>query len=229
MEKKRIILSVGGSIIIPSGGFDTAFLKQFRTLIKREIKKGNQFILVIGGGNTAREYQAALKQTIRATADERDWIGIHTTILNAQFVRLFFKEDAYEEVITDPTKKITTDKPIIVAAGWKPGCSTDTDAVLLAETYNMKQVMNLSNISHVYTQDPNKYSSAKKIERIGWNEFRSIVGNTWSPGKSAPFDPIASKIAEKLGLTVSILNGKNLANVKKAIEGDEFDGTIIHP
>lgn len=227
MANKRIILSVGGSIIIPVEGFDTAFLKQFNRMIRSQVEDGKQFILVIGGGKTAREYQTSLKTTVRANAEDRDWIGIHATRLNAEFVRLMFQDIAHSEIITDPTEKLSTNKPLVIAAGYKPGWSTDNVAVLLAKTYGATHVMNLSNISHAYTKDPSKYRDAKKIDVIGWKEFRKIVGNTWDPGKSAPFDPIASKTAEEAGVEVSILGGMNLANVKKAIEGKPFDGTRI--
>ena len=42
-------------------------------------------------------------------------------------------------------KKVKTNRPIIVAAGYKPGCSTDYDAVLLAKTYSAKELFNFSN------------------------------------------------------------------------------------
>jgi uridylate kinase len=223
----RTILSVGGSIIIPKGGFDTPFLKQFHRMIRGQVQKGEKFILVIGGGITARNYQAGLKDVVRSNAEDRDWIGIYSTVLNAQFVRLMFRDIAYHDVIQDPTVKVNTTKPLIIAAGWKPGWSTDNVAALLAETYGVKHIMNLSNIAYAYTKDPNIYKDAQKIDNISWKEFRKIVGNTWDPGKSAPFDPIASKTAEAAGIAVSILDGKNLANVKKAIEGKPFDGTRI--
>ena len=159
-----------------------------------------------------------------------DWIGIHTTVLNAQFVRQVFAEHAYRDVITNPTKKVRTNKPIIVAAGWKPGCSTDYDAVLLAKTYGAKQVINLSNIDYAYNKDPRKYPDAQKIETIDWITFRNqVVGHTWKAGNSAPFDPVASREAQKLGLTVAILNGTDLSNVSNALIGKRFRGTIVGP
>ncbi len=222
------ILSVGGSIIIPKTGFDIPFLKQFRTLILSEIKKGQKFIITIGGGATCRQYQEAARQVNQPNNEDLDWIGIHSTIFNAQFVRFLFKDVAHKDIITDPTKKIKTNKSLIIAAGWKPGCSTDNDAVLLAKTYGAKELYNLSNIERVYDKDPNVFSDAKPIEQIDWKTFRKdIVGNDWDPGKSAPFDPIASKTAEKMKLQVKILQGTNLPEVRKALAGKKFIGTII--
>ncbi len=227
--KKRIIISVGGSIVIPTTGFNVSFLKKFRQLIIKHVKKGNEFILVIGGGSTCRDYQQAAKKVQPKLSDkDLDWIGIHTTRFNAQFVRYLFKDISAEEIITDPHKTVKTKKPIIIGAGYEPGHSTDMDAVLLAKKYNAKTVINLSNIDYVFTKDPSKYRDAKKIKEIDWKTFRKdIVGNKWDPGKNAPFDPIASREAEKIGLTVSILRGTNLKEVGNAISGKNFKGTII--
>lgn len=222
------ILSVGGSIIIPKTGFDIPFLKKFRAMILDRVKKGDRFILVIGGGATCRQYQDAAKQVVKMSDEELDWLGIHTTIYNANFVRFLLKDVAYEQVITDPHKKVSTRKPVILAAGHKPGASTDIDAVYMAKTYGATELLNLSNIEYVYNKDPRKFADAVKIEKIDWKTFRKeIVGDTWVPGANAPFDPIASKHAQKLGLKVSILQGTNLKEVKNALTGKKFRGTVI--
>ncbi|PLX28947.1 UMP kinase [Candidatus Parcubacteria bacterium] len=229
MKKKDVkIISVGGSIIIPKTGFNVPFLKKFRQLILSEVKKGTKFVLIIGGGATCRQYQDALKKTVRLKDVDLDWMGIHTTMVNAQFVKLLFQDDAYKDVITDPRKKVKTNKPIIIAAGYKPGWSTDMDAVLMAKAYGAKDVINLSNIDYVYDKDPAKFKGAKKIESTDWKTFRrDVVGNTWDPGKNAPFDPIASREAQKLGLKVAILKGTNLPEVRKVLAGKKFKGTVI--
>lgn len=221
------ILSVGGSIIIPKTGFDSAFLKQFRALILKQVKKGKKFILVIGGGATARQYQAGAIDMGVKHKDDLDLIGIAVTKLNAEFVRVLFKEFAYTQVIYDPTKKIKTSKPIIIAAGWKPGCSTDTDAVLMAKTYSVKNIFNLSNVDYVYTADPKLDPTATKITNITWKDFRKIVGDEWNPGANVPFDPIAAKMAEKLKLKVGFLRGGDLVEVERALTKGIFNGTSI--
>lgn len=229
MKTNYKILSVGGSIINPPSGFDIPFLKKFRKLILDEVKKGQKFILVIGGGASARNYQQALAKVTKVPKTDLDWMGIAATNINAKFVQLFFGDHAYKDVISDPRKKVKTNKSIIIAAGWKPGCSTDNDGVLLAKTYGVKHMLNLSNIAYAYDKDPNKYKSAKKIESMDWATFiKEVVGTEWDPGKSLPFDPIASKTAKKIGLSVSILNGTDLANVKKALNDKKFNGSYIH-
>ncbi|KKQ28248.1 MAG: hypothetical protein US42_C0001G0099 [Candidatus Magasanikbacteria bacterium GW2011_GWC2_37_14] len=222
------IISVGGSIIIPKTGFDIKFLKKFRQLILGRVKKGEKFVLVIGGGATCRVYQEALTSVVKLPNTDLHWLGIYTTWYNAEFVRLMFGNWAHDKVIKDPTQKIKTKKPIVIAGGWEPGFSTDTDSVILAKQFGAKELLNLSNIDYVYDKDPRKFKDAKKIEKIGWQEFRKkIVGYKWLPGKNSPFDPIASDLAQELGLKVSVLNGNNLKEVEKALNCKPFKGTII--
>ena len=53
---KPIIISLGGSIVVPDK-IDYNFLKKFRALILKHVKKGKRFVLICGGGATARLYQ----------------------------------------------------------------------------------------------------------------------------------------------------------------------------
>ncbi|PIR03939.1 MAG: UMP kinase [Candidatus Magasanikbacteria bacterium CG11_big_fil_rev_8_21_14_0_20_39_34] len=221
------ILSVGGSIIIPKTGFDITFLKKFRKLILDQTQQGDKFILIVGGGATCRQYQQALHAVSKQNNDVLDWLGIYSTWFNAEFVRMMFGKDAYEKVIKNPKEIIKTKKKIIICGGERPGQSTDAVAVKLAQNFQAKEIFNLSNIEYAFDKDPNKYKNAKKIENISWKDFRKIVGNTWSPGFSAPFDPTASKLAEKLHLRVSIVQGTNLPNLGKALRGQKYKGTVI--
>lgn len=221
------ILSVGGSIIIPKIGFEVEFLKKFRDLILDRVKLGEKFILVIGGGATCRQYQNALREAGVADDLALDWMGIESTYLNANFVRHLFGAAVYEKVVVKPMRIVKTDKSIIIAAGFKPGWSTDTDAVLLAKAYGAKEIFNLSNVDYVYDSDPNVNPNAQKFENLSWKAFRKIVGNKWVPGANVPFDPIAAKKAAKLGLKIGFVRGSNLEEVKIALSGGIFRGTVI--
>ena len=222
------VLSVGGSIIIPKTGFDVVFLKKFRAVILDRVKKGDKFVLVVGGGATCRQYQNAAKEAFKISQTQLDWLGIYSTWFNAEFVRLMFGDYAYGKVINSPHKRIKTNKPLIISQGYKPGWSSDYTAILLTKTYGAKTMINLTNVDYVYDKDPNVFPDAKKIEKISWKDFRkNIVGYKWVPGANVPFDPIASGMAEKNKLTVKIVNGKNLGEVKRVLEGKKFKGTVI--
>jgi len=221
------IISVGGSIIIPPEGFNIEFLKKFRELILKRVKLGEKFILVIGGGSTCRKYQQAAKESAEVSNVDLDWLGIYATHFNARFVGLLFNGWAEQELIINPTKKVKSPKSVLIAGGWKPGCSTDYDAVLLAKTYGAKEVINLSNIDYIYDADPRQNPQAKKMENLSWAELRKIVGDKWIPGANLPFDPIAAKTAQKLGLTVKFAKGTDLACLEDILYGRVFSGSLI--
>lgn len=221
------ILSLGGSLIVPASGIDYKFLRQFRQLILREVKSGHRFFIITGGGLTARDYIKAAASVGALSPADGDWLGIHSTRLNGHLIRTILADVAHPEIITNPLKKLKARKPVVVAAGYKPGWSTDYVATLLAKEYRIKTLLNLSNIDYVYDKDPNKFPQAKAVREISWSAFRKIVGNKWSPGLNAPFDPVASKLSQALGLKVIILNGHQIRNLEKCLAGQKFKGTII--
>lgn len=223
------VISLGGSIIAPDK-VDFTFLKQLnenlRTYLKKDKKR--KIILVCGGGAPARVYQEALRNIIDdAPSEEQDWLGIRATHINGQLVKAMFSDLCTDNLITDPTGHINFKGQVLVAAGWKPGFSTDNDAVILAERFEGKLIINLSNIAKVYTDDPKTNPEAKPLDTISWEEFRLMVGNNWTPGKNTPFDPIASKRAEKMNMKVVCADGRNIKNTMAILNGEEFIGTVI--
>ncbi len=224
--KEMIILSLGGSLIYPKE-IDVGYLKKFRDIILFYISQKKRFGIITGGGWICREYIKKANEVTTLQNPQNDIIGILTTRTNAQLVREIFGNLAYKDVIIDYSKKIATDKPIIVGAGWIPGSSTDKDAVLLASMFSAKKIVNLTNVDYVYTKDPQKFSDAKAVKKTTWKGFKQIVGGEWKAGMNLPFDPIAAALAEKGMMTVIILNGANLENLQNYISGKEFVGTII--
>jgi len=228
---ERIVMSVGGSLIVPQKGIDTEFLQKLNQFIRDQIAKNStrQFFLSVGGGTTARNYRDAGEKAVghTLTRDDLDWLGIHATRLNAQLARTIFQDIAHPYIIKkyEIIRKVT--EPIVVAAGWKPGWSTDYCAILLCEDYDARTVINLSNIDQVYDKDPKQFEDAKPIEKMTWEEFRKLVGDDWVPGMHAPFDPIAAKKAQEIGVKVVVLNGNNFDNLEKYFKGEKFLGTTI--
>lgn len=232
MKKKDniIVVSLGGSLIVPDE-IDWGFVRNFKKIIKKQITKGSRFIIITGGGKLARRYQdAAVNVTKKLTDDDRDWLGIHATRMNAHFIRTIFRADAHPVINKNPNDLedfFNFKENILVAAGWRPGFSTDYDAVVLGEYFGVKKIINMSNIDYVCDKDPRKFPDAKKLKNISWADFRKMVGDKWDPGMNAPFDPIASKLADKAEMEVVILNGKKLKNMENCLEGKKFNGTVI--
>jgi uridylate kinase len=217
-----IVISVGGSIIVPDRP-DYFFLREFKNFVIRHEKR---FIIVCGGGKTNSYYNEAAKRVSNISSDDLDWIGIMATRLNAELVRAVFGKLAHPEVIYDPHQSLDFKEKVLIAAGWKPGCSTDYDAVLLAKRFKVKEILNLTNISYVYDKDP-KLPDATKLFEVSWKEYRKIIGNKWTPRLNSPFDPVASREAQKSKIKVAVLKGTNIKNVENYINGKIFEGTVI--
>ena len=222
---KTIVLSLGGSLICPDN-FDFNFLNKFKKVIEKYTKKNYKFAIICGGGKLARTFQEIASKSSKLNNEELDWLGIHATKINAYLVRSIFGNNAEDFIVSNPNKKISFKKNIVIAAGWLPGWSTDYDAVLMAKNLGVKEIINMSNINYVYDKDPKKHRDAKKIERISWVNFNKLISKKWKAGLNAPFDPIAAKEAQKLKMKVSII-GRDLKNFENLLNGKKFRGTVI--
>lgn len=220
-------MSVGGSLIVPDQ-IDTTFLASLKKLINDEA--GKRFVIIAGGGRTARRYQDAADSLHGLDKEDLDWIGIHATRLNGHLLRTIFKDIAHPVMVTNPDDVL--DAPpntrVIIAAGYRPGASTDLRAIQIAERVGAKKVINLSNIDYVYTADPRTDKTATPIKDISWPDFRKLIPSEWDPGLSSPFDPVASREAESKGIEVACINGDKIDELRKYLNNEEFVGTRIH-
>lgn len=232
-NKDIIIISLGGSLIVPDE-IDSKFIIKFKEVIESQINKGYRFVIIAGGGKICRKYIQAAEEVGVIDNEEKDWLGIHTTRMNAHFIKTVFKKYAHPRINKNPRTKedlmdhFTGGEKIMVAAGWRPGWSTDYVATILAQRLGAKKLINLSNITYLCDKDLNKFEDAKEIKKISWIEFRKIVGDIWDPGMNAPFDPIAAKLAQESNLEVAIIGGADLKNLTAYIDGKDFQGSVIN-
>lgn len=225
---ETIVMSVGGSLIVPDQ-IDTTFLQTLKTFIDTQTATGRRFIIIAGGGKTARRYQDAAAAVCTLTSDDLDWMGLHATRLNGHLLRTIFRDIAYPAVITNPDEicDVPESAHVVIAAGYRPGCSTDLRAIQIASRIGARRVINLSNIDYVYTADPRTNPEATKIETISWTEFRALIPTEWDPGLSSPFDPVAAKEAELQNIEVAIINGNHPTALGDYLAERDFVGTRI--
>lgn len=230
-RKKTFLLSLGGSLIVPNGGIDTEFLSRFNKFIRRKTAQGCRFFIVAGGGATCRHYQQAASIICgkKITDKDLDWLGVHSTRLNGHLLRTIFRDIAYRYLIKhyDLIDKKALDYKVVIGVGWQPGFSTDYDAVLLAQDYGLKLLINMSDTDYIYDKDPDKFPEAKPLKKISWDRVIKMMGKKWTPGLNTPFDPIAAQLAKKIKLRVINCDGRDLENLDNIIEGKKFKGTVI--
>lgn len=227
MPKQTIVIDLGGSILSPKlGQINFRLLADFKRIIRKESSK-KRFIVVVGGGGLARAYQNRAREINIKKNEELDWLGIRSTQLNAEFLRIFLGKLAFSDLITSENQKINWKRGVLVSGGWNPGHSTDYIAVKLAARYKAEKIIIGTNIDYLYDSDPRKNPAAKKIEQISWEGFYKTVNRKWEPGMSVPLDPKAARLGKDKKIPLMFLNGKNLANLEKAIQGKPFRGSII--
>jgi uridylate kinase len=224
--KKTIVIALGGSIVHPDE-IDTTFLKNFKKFLAPFLKQGIKFVLVVGGGKLARRFQDAASKVTKLTDDDKDWIGIHATRLNGHLLRTVFR-DVADPVMIDHRGQIPTLKhPVTIAAGWRPGWSTDYVAMQIAADFGAGEAIIAGKPSHVFDKDPAKYARAVRFESLTWPAYRKLVPRTWKPGLHAPVDPIGAALGEKADIKAIIIDGRDLKNFGALIKGKEFKGTVI--
>jgi len=234
MENKNkdfIVIALGGSIVV-SNKVQIAYLRRFYDFISDQIEKGKKFIIIVGGGSTARKYQEAALHVSELTDEDKDWLGIHSTRLNAHLLRTIFREFAYPKILTNHNKPITgrdLDKyALFVASGSRPGWSTDYVAFRLAHRFKTREVIIATKVPYVYNKDVGKHEDAIPIENLSWEQYKKLLpSKKWIPGMKAPIDPVATEFASKHNLKCVLLRGTNVKNFKKYLNDDKFRGTII--
>jgi len=84
--EKLIIISLGGSLIVPEE-IDAKFVSNFKKTIEEQIADGFRFVIVTGGGKIARNYIGAATKIGEIDNEEKDWLGVHATRMNAHFIK----------------------------------------------------------------------------------------------------------------------------------------------
>ena len=233
MLKDPFVLSIGGSLLIPRREdgvvkINDAFVEALSSFsVARIENEADRFIYVVGGGAISRIYQDSAFHVAEISSEERDNLGIMVSHLNAEYLKIIFKDLAHPEVIKNPEGDIDFKNKILLAAGWKPGRSTNHVAILMAKKYGIKKVVSLSNIDAVYDDDPRLNVNAKRYTSLTWDQYRSSIPKDWSPGLHTPFDPIASKDAQESGISVAVMSGDSFRNVGHCLDNKVFEGTLI--
>lgn len=224
---KTVVVALGGSIVYPEG-IDIQFLKNFKKFLVPFLKRGIKFVLVIGGGKLSRNFQeAAARVSNKVTDEDKDWIGIHATRLNAHLLRTIFR-DVADLVVIDMRGKIKKLRaPITIASGWRPGWSTDYIAMRIAADFGVHEAVVAGKPGHVYNKDFTKHAAAVPFSELTWCEYRKLIPAKWKPGLHAPVDPVGAALGAREGIKAIIIDGRNMKNFGALLKGKEFAGTII--
>lgn len=228
MQKRVIVLSLGGSLIIPDE-VNVKFLKEFKKTILKNTGK-YKFVIVCGGGSIARKYISALRNS--DTDEELQSLsGISATRMNARFMTYFFNRDPeYGMPHTIETLERYIKKHDVVFCGaleYKPNQTSDSTAAEIARHFKTSFI-NLTNVQGLHDKNPKLYKNAIFIPKISWKDFYKMANKTkFKPGQHFVLDQTASKVILKDKITTYLL-GKNLKQLDNLLNNRVFKGTIIN-
>jgi len=227
MKKSMIVISLGGSLIVPDK-IDIKFLKEFKKIIQKHARE-YKFIIVCGGGSVARKYISSLKE-LSINEKLQSFAGISATRMNARFMSYIFHINP-EKGIPHKMKNLRKyiKKQDIIFCGaleYKPDQTSDSTAAEIAQKLK-SDFINLTNIAGLYNKNPLEHKNAKFISKISWIEFDKMANKIkFKPGQHFVLDQTASKIILKNKIKTYIL-GKNLKNLDNLLDNKKFKGTII--
>ncbi len=224
---EKWVISLGGSRIAPKGEkIDYEFLKEFRKLILKH--KSKKFVVVTGGGSTARKYIGALRK-LHKGIKKQSQTGIAITRFHAGILAKLFGKPANDSIPENMKKvqNLLRKNQIVFCGGlrYKSEGTSDGTAADLAGFLNCKFI-NLTNVKGIYTTNPKKDKNAKFIKQITWKDFHKMAEKIkYEAGQHFVLDQIAAKAISKKRIPTYIVG--SLSDVKNIIEGKNFKGSLI--
>lgn len=225
----KIVISIGGSILAPDGA-DYEYINKFSSVI-RELAKNNdnRIGIVVGGGKVARKYIESARK-FGANEFFSDLIGINATQLNARILIAAISDISNLEpcqTIMDAGREMRNNS-VVIMGGTHPGHTTDCVAAMLAEYVNADVFMIATSADYVYTKDPRKYEDAKKLEKLSFDDLIKISGQVpMGAGSSTVVDLVAANIMKRSKIKTIVLHAADVENLKAAVLGRKFTGSIV--
>lgn len=228
MQKRVIVLSLGGSLIVPDE-IDVNLLQKFKQILRKH-EANYKFVIVTGGGSIARKYISALRQENKPEILQ-SMAGISVTRMNARFMTYFFGKDASEGIPHDmhQVRNLLVKNELVFcgALRYADKETSDTNAAKLAHFLNC-EFINLTNVDGLFTSNPKENKNAKFIPSISWKKFLERANKIkYTPGMHFVLDQSAAKIIKEHKIKTYIL-GKNLKNLDNLLAGKKFKGTTIY-
>lgn len=223
-----MVVSIGGSTLL-TGAEDAEYVSGLADLLKTAGERG-PLVVTTGGGRIARTY-IELGRALGLTEVELDEFGIEVTRLNARFLasRIGPPCPAHPPTtVAEAVLEVHRASPVVMG-GTEPGHTTDAVASLVAVRLRAARLINATDVDGVYDRDPHLDPTAVRIDRMSWGEFRGMVerNTTLEAGQSFVFDRLGADLLARAGIPLSIVKGRDLANLAAALEGRPFRGSRI--
>ncbi len=231
---KRVLLKISGEALCKpgTGGIDGERLRRLAYEVKLVVDLGVQVCVVVGGGNIVRgtaiakdspieestgHYMGMIGTVINALAvqDTLESIGVPTRVQSAIAVDRVCEKFIRRRAI----RHLEKGRVVIFAAGTgNPFVTTDTGAALRCAEIGVDVLLKATKVDGVYTADPLTDASAKRIERLTFNE---VIDK-----RLEVMDVSAVDMCQRNRVPIIVLDVNQPGNMRDVVQGKKV-GTLI--
>ncbi len=234
MAYKRILLKLSGEALMgdQQNGIDSKRLTQYAEEIKKISCKGIEIAVVVGGGNIFRGVDGEASGISRV---QGDYMGMLATVINAMALQSMFEEFGLYtrlmsglkmEQVCEPfirrraIRHLEKGRIVLFGAGiGNPYFTTDSTASLRAIEIEADVILKGTRVDGVYSEDPEKNSTAKRYSKISFQEAYEQNLNI--------MDMTAFTLCQENNLPIIVFNMNTVGNLQKIVAGENI-GTLIH-
>lgn len=233
---RRVLLKISGESLQGEkklAPYDPAAVRSVAERIVEAKSLGVEIALVVGAGNLWRGLAGSDGGKMdRVTADHMGMLG---TVMNALCLRDAFRTSGisahvhcsvdmrpfaakFDLELADRQMK---DGDIVLFAGGtgSPYFTTDTASALRALENGCDAILKATKVNGVYTADPMKDPSAKKLERLTFDEALA--------GHYKVMDSTAFSLCADNALPIVVFNFSEPGALKKVLSGDFSAGSVV--
>ena len=224
----RAVVKLGGALFRREP--DVAALKAMGKTLSSFVEKGNQLVVVAGGGENARTYIGAARK-LGAEESTCDLLGIQITRANAELIRLALGSTASSKIPTtlSDLPHFAGSGKVVVMGGLQPGQSTNAVAALAAEITRSEVLVNGTDVEGVYTEDPKKNPKAKLIRSVDAEKLLSwAMGGEVFAGRYELLDPLAIKIMQRAKIPTRFVSLERPENILDALNGKDIGTRVVY-
>lgn len=206
---------------------DTSYIRKLAKILIG-VSARHKLYVVTGGGRIAR-YYINVGRDLGADESYLDELGIEVTRLNARVLITALGDHSFHAPPKNYDEALHAGRThsIVVMGGVSPGITTDAVSALLAERVKAKRLVNATSVDGAYTADPKKDPEAKRIPTMTHSELISLVGHSTGAGPNNVFDPVGARVLQRSKISLSIVDGNDMVNLRDALEGKKFKGTLV--
>jgi uridylate kinase len=234
-KRKRILVKFSGEALAGEDGYgiDTKILKYIADEIEDLVRNSVEVAVVVGGGNIIRGVTAAQDGIIKRTSG--DYMGMLATVINAVAIQealehngvyarvqsaIKMEQIAETFIVRRAKRHLEKGRVVIFAAGTgNPFFTTDTAATLRATEIEASMIVKATKVDGVYDKDPNKFSDAKKLETLTYDEALK--------DDIKVMDDTSIALAKDNALPIVVCNMFEKGNLLRIANGDFTNASIV--